>query len=75
MVLTDTRNNYYFYKDRLKQLKRYLHFCDPNVPVPVVKDSAFDMIDCTKLSQLSLFCKRSLKLCIILVRKYKLMKT
>ena len=37
---SDTRNNYYFYKDRLKQSKRYFHFYDPNVPVPVVNDPA-----------------------------------
>ena len=42
--ILDTRNNYYFYKDRLKQLKRYFHFCDPNVPVTVVNDPALDRL-------------------------------
>ena len=41
---SDTRNNYYFSKDRLKQLKRYFHFCDPNVAVPVVNDPALDRL-------------------------------
>ena len=39
-----TRNNYYFYKDRLIQLKRYFHFCDPNIPVPVVNDPALHIL-------------------------------
>ena len=41
---SDTRNNHYFYKDRLKQLKEYFHFCDPNVPVPVMNDPALDRL-------------------------------
>ena len=33
-----------FTRDRFKQLKMYLHFCDPNVPVPAVNDPAFDRL-------------------------------
>ena len=33
-----------FTRARFKQLKRYLHFCDPNVPVPAVNDPAFDRL-------------------------------
>ena len=33
-----------FTRDRFKQLKRYLHFCDPNVPVLAVNDPAFDRL-------------------------------
>ena len=42
---SDTRNNYYFYKDRLKQLKKYFDFCYPNVPIPVVNDPALDRLN------------------------------
>ena len=33
-----------FTRDTLKQLKKYLHFCDPSVAVPAVNDPAFDRL-------------------------------
>ena len=39
-----------FTRGRFRQLKRYLHFCDPNVPILAVNDPAFDRLHKIKVA-------------------------